>query len=355
MTRWITAPLVLLGLGIFAHGALWLFAPEPWLLDQAANETLLHSTYAELLAADANHHLPAYLTGLYRFFGWWLVVIGLLIFGFIRAADLRQRRARVTLQGVLLVAIVGALILQVRFIPSSPYLFTTALMFVAWAVSVGAGLRLSDVRDEGQVWDELAGSYDRALRFLDGPYDEVRRRLAEDLRGSSRVLEVAAGTGLFTGAIASAASEVVSTDLSPQMLGALRARVESEGLGNVACEEADVTELPYADASFDAVVCANVLHVMPSPERALAEMKRVLAPGGLILAPTFAHGARPRARLVSRVLSWVSPFRSYSRFDADSLERLVRAAGFSSVAVVQVEGILPIVHLRGVLDPAAVP
>ena len=50
---------------------------------------------------------------------------------------------------------------------------------------------------------------------------------------------------------------------------------------------ADATALPYADDSFDAVLIANALHVMPEPEKALREIDRVLRPGGILIAPNF--------------------------------------------------------------------
>lgn len=54
---------------------------------------------------------------------------------------------------------------------------------------------------------------------------------------------------------------------------------------------------PYADETFDAVLIANALHIMPRPEKALAEIYRVLKPGGQLFAPTFVDGEVPRTRL----------------------------------------------------------
>ena len=59
----------------------------------------------------------------------------------------------------------------------------------------------------------------------------------------------------------------------------------------------EATSLPYADETFDAVLIANALHIMPRPEKALAEIYRVLKPGGQLFAPTFVHGEVPRTRL----------------------------------------------------------
>ena len=52
----------------------------------------------------------------------------------------------------------------------------------------------------------------------------------------------------------------------------------------------DATDLPYDDNSFDAVVISNALHIMPHPEKALAQIKRILKTDGVLFAPTFVHG-----------------------------------------------------------------
>lgn len=342
--RLFVLPLLLMGGGITVHGLLWVIADEPWLLDRGANELLLRSSYESLLAAPPNHHLADYLTGLYRFFGWWLAMLGLLVLTYLRGADLRRRRARRAILAALFVALVGVLWLQARFIPTSPFVLTGAAMALAWLVSAAASFTWS--RDEREVWDELASGYDRSIRLFDRPYASVREHLRRDLAGAGRVLEVAAGTGLFTGSLSAAVGRLVATDFSWEMVSELRLRVQREGLSNVETAVEDAGALSFPDASFDALVCANALHVMPHPERALAEMRRVLVPGGQLLVPTFGHGATPGARCISRLLALVSRFRSYRRFEAASIERLVEQAGFSVTAVETFPGPLPVLYVR---------
>ena len=56
----------------------------------------------------------------------------------------------------------------------------------------------------------------------------------------------------------------------------------------------DMRYLPYADGSFEVVIAANVLHLLPEPDKALDEAARVLAPGGLLIVPTFTHAGEGR-------------------------------------------------------------
>ncbi len=104
---------------------------------------------------------------------------------------------------------------------------------------------------------------------------------AVPLSPGSKVLDVAAGNGNATLAAARRWCEVVSTDYVPALLDLGRRRAEAEGL-EVAFREADAEALPFADASFDAVVSTFGVMFTPDQDRAAAEMLRVCRSGGRI-------------------------------------------------------------------------
>jgi ubiquinone/menaquinone biosynthesis C-methylase UbiE len=99
----------------------------------------------------------------------------------------------------------------------------------------------------------------------------------------SVVLDVACGPGIITAALALRAREVVAFDLTPEMLSQARQRCSRAGLTNVTFREGTATEMPFADASFDAVVTRLSLHHFQHPAEPLAEMARVLKPGGALV------------------------------------------------------------------------
>ena len=142
---------------------------------------------------------------------------------------------------------------------------------------------------ERQYWERHAAKYDLSLRPLGRPLPRMLELVAEAVSGRTRVLEVAAGTGLVTPVLAKAAGEVVATDYAAAMVARLQTRVRDLGLGNVDCQRADIYALPFESASFDAVVAANILHLVPDFDAAIAALRRVLRPGGVIVAPTFCH------------------------------------------------------------------
>jgi phosphatidylethanolamine/phosphatidyl-N-methylethanolamine N-methyltransferase len=203
---------------------------------------------------------------------------------------------------------------------------------------------MSETDRNPQFWRRHARRYDRSVRLLNRRFGEVPAMVGDDLRGRARVLEIAAGTGLVTLELARAASTLVATDRSPEMLDVLRGRIHTAGLHNVEVKDADAVALPFPDRSFDGVVAANVLHLLPDPGRALAEIRRVLRPDGLICAPTFAHGETLLAHGVSRLLA-LAGFPVVSRFGANSLRLLIENNGFVVVKEALVRGILPVRYL----------
>ncbi len=104
---------------------------------------------------------------------------------------------------------------------------------------------------------------------------------AMDLRSGQRVLDVAAGNGNATLAAARRWCEVTSTDYVPELLERGRARAQAEGLA-IDFRVADVEALPFADASFDAVISTYGCMFAPHADRTASEMARVCRPGGKI-------------------------------------------------------------------------
>lgn len=202
-----------------------------------------------------------------------------------------------------------------------------------------------DPRAEQAYWDRQAKRYDRAVRWLGGATPLMVVRVAQAAQGLPRVLEVAAGTGLVTAALARSAHSVVATDSSPGMVAALKQRVAKLALGNVTVAQADLCELPSVQGEFDAVVAANVLHLMPDLSAALASLAAALRPGGLLIAPTYAHDQTWTGRCVSVVLLRLGlPARQ--RFTAERLSAAIAAAGFEVVHCVVLPGRLPIAYVE---------
>jgi phosphatidylethanolamine/phosphatidyl-N-methylethanolamine N-methyltransferase len=195
-------------------------------------------------------------------------------------------------------------------------------------------------------WDRHAKHYDRSMVLLGGPIPRMAALAADAVRGSRRVLEVAAGTGLVTTSLGRAAQEVIATDYAAAMVATLESRVKAEGLTNVRCEQADVYALRFERGSFDAVVAANVLHLVPDLEGALAALVRVLEPGGRLVVPTYCHDQTMPSRALSRLLA-VTGFPGHRRFTVQKLRTAVERSRIHATHVEVLPGLIPIGYVDG--------
>ena len=174
-------------------------------------------------------------------------------------------------------------------------------------------------------WAKQASWYDKSIGFFERRMLGTSHRPWACSRASGDVLEVAVGTGLNLPHYP-AGTTVTGLDLSPEMLEIARQRLGEIGR-DVTLKEGDAHALPFADGSFDTVVCTYALCNIPDPNRALSEMKRVLRPGGkLILVDHIAS----TSKMVLGIQKFIELFSI--RFGGEYMTRrplrLARALGF---------------------------
>ena len=137
-------PLFLIGLGAAGLGLGCLIHPEPWMLDQPPNEALLQTSFQNLFSVKINIHLPEYLLMIYRFFGWWVLSIGLLIITYVQITRMGTALARNTILGVLLFILIGVAYMVFNFIPLSPFKIVLYMQSVMWLTSAYFSTKLDD-------------------------------------------------------------------------------------------------------------------------------------------------------------------------------------------------------------------
>lgn len=205
--------------------------------------------------------------------------------------------------------------------------------------------------DKGRAyWNRHAKNYDRSMVLIGRPIPKMVELAAEAVRGASRVLEVAAGTGLVTPALAREAREVIATDYAAEMVATLEARVREAGLANIRCEQADLYALRFEPASFDAVVAANVLHLVPDLSGALAALRKMLKPGGRLIVPTYCHDETALSWVVARILT-ITGFPAHRRFTVRSLHESLEDAGLVVSRAETLPGLIPIGYVEGTFGP----
>jgi ubiquinone/menaquinone biosynthesis C-methylase UbiE/DNA-binding transcriptional ArsR family regulator len=183
---------------------------------------------------------------------------------------------------------------------------------------------LSDRRTKSQeFFSSSAGQWDRLRDELFGD----RFHLAAMAAFADRdwiVGDLGCGTGQVSAAIAPFVARVVAVDASAPMLQAAKKRLQH--VGNVELRRGDLEALPIDDTMLDAATLMLVLHHVPQPERALAEVARVLKPGGrLVIVDMLPHDRDAYKQQMGHV--WLG-------FSEKHVRKIVGANGFDEVTVV---------------------
>lgn len=176
-----------------------------------------------------------------------------------------------------------------------------------------------------------------------------------------RIVDVACGTGLVTFAAAElvgAGGEVVGVDLSGQMVESARLRAERRGAVNVSFARMDAEALELADGDFDVALCALGLMYTPVAAQALAEMRRVLRPGGRMSAAVWGERSRCAWSAVfeivdAEVKSDVCPL-FFHLGGADTLARAAAEAGFMDIEQRRISAVLAYEDASTACDAALV-
>lgn len=195
-------------------------------------------------------------------------------------------------------------------------------------------------------WGAASQAYDEKIAPFTGSYaPELVERLDAD--ETSKVLEVAAGSGALTEVLAPEVGSLLATDFSSEMIERLRARLGAREIANVECAVMNGMALELEDAAFDRVICNFGLMLFPDRSRGFAEMRRVLRPGGRAVVSGWAGPSDFEAfGIFMAALQHAIPDRPappapapiFSLADPDAFRAEMEAAGFVDARVDLVEG-----------------
>jgi ubiquinone/menaquinone biosynthesis C-methylase UbiE len=175
------------------------------------------------------------------------------------------------------------------------------------------------------VYDRLAPCYDRRWRrYIEATTERARGAIA--LQPGQRVLDLAAGTGELAHRLHrdQPSAAVVAVDASLPMLRQATSKQSSPGWLPV---QASADRLPFPEAAFDHVACINAFHRFTRPERAMAEIRRVLRPGGQLTLLDWCHDYLT-CKLMGFWLKRIDP-TIHHIYTLDQLRRLMQAQDLS--------------------------
>ena len=200
----------------------------------------------------------------------------------------------------------------------------------------------------GSMFSRIASRYDLLNRVLSFNSDRRwRARAVEELNGNShRVLDLATGTGDFAIALSRAGKKVIGADFCLAMLSGAREKAD------LPLSAADALALPFPDASFDAVTVGWGVRNFADLGRGLAEMRRVIRPGGTVLILEFSQPSGFAGALYrfysDRILPWIGGVLSGDRAAYRYLNRSARAWPGS-------RGMIRVLEGAGFVDIRAIP
>lgn len=188
--------------------------------------------------------------------------------------------------------------------------------------------RTTAARTHFDSWSETY-ERDSAARWLREVQTAAIAALA--LNPDDVLLDLACGTGAAVRDAAPSVRRAVGFDLSPGMIAQARERANVSGLGNVEFREGDVSgPLPFEDQAFSACLCTTAFHHFPRPQETIAELHRVLGPGGRVVIAD-ANRRHPAVFVLDLALRVLQPSHVGFRSPAQLMHDLV-AAGFASAS-----------------------
>ena len=181
------------------------------------------------------------------------------------------------------------------------------------------------MQEHKNFWDKNAGRYDRFMRKDQAAYEEMYALIWPVVKAKT-VLELATGTGLIAKSIVNAAAHIEATDASVEMIAEAKRDNQSAKLH---FSVQDMFRLPYAGKSFDVVIVSNALHIVPQPEKALAEIHRVLKDDGVLIAPTFSHAGNSFSGKVRAFFMKLAGFPLHSKWTSEEYLHFLRQNGWA--------------------------
>ena len=182
---------------------------------------------------------------------------------------------------------------------------------------------------EARFWNKLADRYSRRPISDEATYEKKLEITRQYFESNMEVLEIGCGTGTTAIAHAPYVKHILATDLAPRMIEIARDKAQDAGIDNVTFEVSSVDALDVPDGSIDAVMAHNLLHLLDDREPAIADIHRMLKPGGVFVSSTACIGdLSPLLRLIVPIGRLLRLFPLVRSFSADDLKRSLDNAGF---------------------------
>ncbi len=176
-------------------------------------------------------------------------------------------------------------------------------------------------------WDNLANMYN-GMFAKSKAYQQMYSLMRAALNKDMKVLEIGTASGLVARAVSDTVKEVHAIDFSQEMIANAQKLTAQQ---NIFFSVQDSASLQFDEAFFDAVIIANVLHIIENPQATLKEIKRVLKPDGMLIAPTYLWKEHTFFGKIQKFFMLRRGFPIHSEWNSEEYRAFLKQNGFSSV------------------------
>lgn len=185
--------------------------------------------------------------------------------------------------------------------------------------------------EKEQYWSRFAQDFEKRNLYVVGINDLsiVQNKVAQQ-KNLKMTLELGCGDGAYSKILTKEASQLTATDFSDDMVGV--ATVKLDAYDNINVEKANCLDLPYPDKVFDTIFMANLLHVIPTPEKSIHECKRVLKKDGKLIVLSFTQEGMTVINKICMIYRYIKTYGKPSplaqTLTVNKTEAMLSAGGF---------------------------
>jgi len=206
-----------------------------------------------------------------------------------------------------------------------------------------------DHNDLKKKWNRLASLYDYFVSTEENTYNEIKRKIIDHINYEDKILELASGSGRIALDLCPHCKYIEASDISTEMIQRANLLKSHSRYQNISFDVQDVCAINADNDTYDVIILSNALHILPHPDHAMNEIKRVLKPGGKLIAPNYLHNQSRGALMISKLIS-AAGYPSYTRFDEDSYHAYVRSHNFKIRHATIIPGRIPLSYVEATLD-----
>lgn len=200
-----------------------------------------------------------------------------------------------------------------------------------------------------KTWNRLATVYDFVVTAEENSYNEVARHIIKSINYEDKILELATGVGNVALELCPHCRHIEASDISEEMIRKANMNKAHSKYQNIQFTLSDACNIDCEDGTYDVVILSNALHILPDPDKAMEEIKRILKPGGKLIAPNFVHKETLRSSVISTLITSVG-YPTKRRFSEDDLLEYISSHDFKIRRTALFNGAVPLAYVEAVKD-----